>query len=89
MGIFPVEFPTTTADSFESFRVLHYLAFIKEEDVLIDVYKRQIQVLSNLLHNAMKFTASGEIRFGCRLEGMEEVYFFVSDTGIGLSLIHI
>ena len=35
MGIFPVEFPTTT-DSFESFRVLHYLAFIKEEDVLIE-----------------------------------------------------
>ena len=29
MGIFPVEFPTTTADSFESFRLLHYLAFIK------------------------------------------------------------
>lgn len=37
--------------------------------------ERIIQVLSNLLHNAMKFTASGEIRFGCRLEGMEEVYF--------------
>ena len=36
MGIFPVEFPTTTADSFESFRVLHYLAFIKEEDALIE-----------------------------------------------------
>lgn len=36
MGIFPVEFSTTTADSFESFRVLHYLAFIKEEDVLIE-----------------------------------------------------
>ena len=46
--------------------------------------ERIIQVLSNLLHNAMKFTASGEIRFGCRLEGMEEVYFFVSDTGIGI-----
>ena len=29
MGIFPVEFPTTTAGSFESFRLLHYLAFIK------------------------------------------------------------
>ena len=29
MGIFPVEFPTTTADRFESFRLLHYLAFIK------------------------------------------------------------
>ena len=32
MGIFPVEFPTTTADSFESFRVLHYLAFIKGQN---------------------------------------------------------
>ena len=29
MGIFPVEFPTTTAGCFESFRLLHYLAFIK------------------------------------------------------------
>ena len=29
MGIFPVEFPSTTADGFESFRLLHYLAFIK------------------------------------------------------------
>ena len=35
MGIFPVEFPTTTADSFESFRLLHYLAFIKGEVFLI------------------------------------------------------
>ncbi|MFT0244188.1 hypothetical protein [Bacteroides thetaiotaomicron] len=29
MGIFPVEFPSTTEDGFESFRLLHYLAFIK------------------------------------------------------------
>ena len=36
MGIFPVEFPTTTADRFESFPVLHYLALIKEEDALIE-----------------------------------------------------
>ena len=36
MGIFPVEFPTTTADRFESFPVLHYLAFIMEEDALIE-----------------------------------------------------
>lgn len=46
--------------------------------------QRIIQVLTNLLHNAMKFTESGEIRFGCRMEGMEKVYFFVSDTGIGI-----
>lgn len=31
MGIFPVEFPTTTADSFESSPLLHYLAFIKRK----------------------------------------------------------
>ena len=37
--------------------------------------------MSNLLHNAMKFTASGEIRFGCRLEGMEEA---VSYTHLAL-----
>ena len=36
MGIFPVEFPTTTADSFESFPVLHDLAFSKEGDALIE-----------------------------------------------------
>lgn len=46
--------------------------------------QRIIQVLTNLLHNAMKFTESGEIRFGCRMEGVEKVYFFVSDTGIGI-----
>lgn len=43
-----------------------------------------IQVLTNLLHNAMKFTKTGEIRFGCRMEGTDEVYFYVSDTGIGI-----
>ena len=32
----------------------------------------------------MKFTESGEIRFGCRVEGEEKVCFFVSDTGIGI-----
>ena len=45
---------------------------------------RIIQVLSNLLHNAMKFTETGEIRFGCRMEENNEVYFYVSDTGIGI-----
>ena len=36
MGIFPVEFPTTTSKGYESSSVLHYLAFIKEEDALIE-----------------------------------------------------
>lgn len=29
MGIFPVEFPTTTVRGYESSSVLHYLGFIK------------------------------------------------------------
>lgn len=46
--------------------------------------QRIIQVMSNLLHNAMKFTTTGEIRFGCRMEGTDEICFYVSDTGIGI-----
>ena len=43
-----------------------------------------MQVMANLIHNAIKFTKSGEIRFSCRMEGTDEVYFYVSDTGIGI-----
>lgn len=46
--------------------------------------QRIIQVLSNLVHNSIKFTNSGEIRLGCRMEDTDEVYFYVSDTGIGI-----
>lgn len=46
--------------------------------------QRIIQVMTNLLHNAMKFTTTGEIRFGCRMEGTDEICFYVSDTGIGI-----
>lgn len=45
---------------------------------------RIIQVMANLIHNAIKFTKSGEIRLGCRMEGTDEVFFYVSDTGIGI-----
>ena len=45
---------------------------------------RIIQVMANLIHNAIKFTKSGEIRFGCRMEGTDEAFFYVSDTGIGI-----
>ncbi len=44
---------------------------------------RLIQVLSNLIGNAIKYTPTGSIRFGFkRLEHMVEIY--VKDTGIGI-----
>jgi len=41
------------------------------------------QVMNNLFSNALKFTDYGTIEFGYRIVG-KEIYFFVSDTGIGI-----
>lgn len=46
---------------------------------------RLMQVLTNLLTNAIKHTRQGHIRFGYRTEG-EEVLFYVEDTGEGISI---
>lgn len=41
------------------------------------------QILSNLLHNALKFTEVGTIEFGYEVVG-KRIIFFVKDTGIGI-----
>lgn len=42
------------------------------------------QVLSNFLSNAIKFTEVGTIRFGYKPYGNNSVYFYVTDTGMGI-----
>ncbi len=50
---------------------------------------RLIQVLTNLLHNAVKFTHEGEIKLGIQLLNINanhvDVRFTIKDTGIGIA----
>ena len=46
---------------------------------------RLIQVITNFLTNAIKFTESGIITMGYRLKDKHTIYFYVSDTGCGMS----
>ena len=45
---------------------------------------RLSQVIINLLTNACKFTSKGSITFGYEVQD-DEIYFFVRDTGLGIS----
>ena len=44
-----------------------------------------MQLLSNFIVNAIKFTKSGSIRMGYRMKDINTIYFYVSDTGCGMS----
>ncbi len=41
-------------------------------------------VFTNLIDNALKFTHSGFVEFGCRYTKRETIEFYVKDTGIGI-----
>ena len=45
---------------------------------------RILQVMENLVGNAMRFTRHGSISLGARAEG-SEVVFWVADTGVGIA----
>lgn len=46
--------------------------------------KKTMQIMTNYLSNAIKFTPEGSIRFGCKIQE-SQLYFYVEDTGIGIS----
>lgn len=46
---------------------------------------RLMQVITNFVVNAIKFTEKGEIKMGYRLKDDGQIYFYVSDTGCGMS----
>lgn len=56
-----------------------------EEQLIYSERQRIIQIFMNLLTNAIKFTQKGEIRLGCRIKNEKELYFYVKDTGMGIS----
>ncbi|WP_279109368.1 ATP-binding protein [Butyricimonas virosa] len=54
------------------------------ECVIYSDVNRLMQVMNNLITNAIKFTTKGSIRVGYRLREDESLYFYVSDTGCGI-----
>lgn len=57
---------------------------IKEDKIYADIQSLQ-KVLINLMDNALKFTHTGSISFGCKLRLQDTLLFYVKDTGIGIS----
>lgn len=59
---------------------------LPDADVMIEIDEVRLkQVISNLLHNAIKFTEKGFVRFGYYIDKETDITFFVEDTGIGIS----
>ena len=63
------------------------LTFIERlpECTLYTDKNRLIQLISNFVINAIKFTQTGSIRMGYRLKDADTICFYVSDTGCGMS----
>lgn len=57
---------------------------VRNLEIVIDKVKLK-QILLNLVANAFKFTSSGKIEVGCTYSDYQELLFYVSDTGIGIS----
>jgi len=52
--------------------------------IIITDRSRLIQIFTNLISNALKFTLEGKIEFGFSFSNEQQIEFYVSDTGIGI-----
>lgn len=59
-----------------------------EDSVIITDQTKLVQIISNLINNAIKFTAKGEIAFGYVLKD-KFLEFSVKDSGIGIPEEHL
>lgn len=60
-----------------------HCGIVSQEALILVDETRLRQILINLINNSIKFTETGEVRFGCDLV-KNELRFFVADTGIGI-----
>lgn len=58
-------------------------SLIDGEDIIVTDEIKLIQILSNLISNALKFTKRGSIEFGYVIKE-KHLEFFIKDTGIGI-----
>ncbi len=65
---------------------LNLLLDIPDWEIKIEADKNKLGVIfSKLIRNAIKFTESGTVTFGYKIEENNKFVFFVKDTGIGIS----
>jgi CheY-like chemotaxis protein/nitrogen-specific signal transduction histidine kinase len=62
---------------------LQVLCDSSENTIVTDKVKLK-QIFINLINNAFKFTETGIIESGCKYDESHNLYFYVSDTGIGI-----
>lgn len=59
-----------------------------ECDIYLNTDRTKLmQLITNLLNNAIKYTETGQIDYGCKIHD-KNIVFFVADTGIGISEEH-
>jgi PAS domain S-box-containing protein len=66
-------------------RILYRKALANDNCYIRTDPNRLRQILTNLIGNSIKFTQTGFIEFGYRLEKKDQLLFYVKDTGIGIS----